>query len=140
MASIIPRLKEMGGRADIDLVSRMTPGGFLFQRALTGAFAVLACALALALAPDRADAADCVAADNEASLLTKGQEARALLCVINKTRAEYGRRPVRRNALLDIVALAHTVKMLATGCFNHTCGGEPTLGARIQKAGFPDCN
>jgi uncharacterized protein YkwD len=42
--------------------------------------------------------------------------------------------------ILNVAALAHTAKMLATRCFAHTCRGEPDLARRLQRAGFPGCN
>jgi uncharacterized protein YkwD len=90
--------------------------------------------------PEPAEAAACAAAGNEASLLTKTQEARALLCVINKTRKRRGLGGVRPSAVLNAAALAHSVTMVAKGCFAHECKGEPDLGGRLQRAGFPGCN
>jgi uncharacterized protein YkwD len=121
-------------------VSGKTPGRSLSSRARISGLAALACALGAFSLPNGAQAASCAAAGNETSLLTKPQEARALLCVINKTRARYDRKPVRTNVILNVAALAHSAKMLATGCFLHQCKGEPDLGERLEKAGFPGCN
>lgn len=103
--------------------------------------ALVAMTLALiAGLPDRAEAAACKAAGNQTSLLTKAQESRALLCEINRKRKRRGVPPVRRSAVLSVAALAHSVTMIAKGCFAHRCGGEPDLGARLKRAGFPGCN
>ena len=108
--------------------------------ARAGALATVLVALALLAGPQRAEAAACAAASNETSLLTKSQEARALLCVINKTRTRRGLHPVRPSAVLNVAALAHSVAMVAKRCFAHQCKGEPDLGGRLKRAGFPGCN
>jgi uncharacterized protein YkwD len=110
------------------------------RRVMCAVPATLVFALILALAPSDAKAAPCAAAGNETSLLAKPRESRALLCVINKTRARHGREPVRTNVILNVAALAHSAKMLATRCFAHQCRGEHDLGTRLEKAGFPGCN
>jgi uncharacterized protein YkwD len=115
-------------------------GGAAIRRALILTAAGLILGLAIGHAPARAEAAACRAATNEASLLTKSQEARALLCVINKTRTRRDLHPVRPSAVLNVAALAHSVAMVAKRCFAHECKNELDLGGRLQKAGFPGCN
>jgi len=103
-------------------------------------FAAALAALALIAAP-RADAAakSCAKASRPAAALTAAAENKALLCSINLVRAQNSVPPVRTSRVLRGTAFAHSLLMVATGCFNHECPGEPSLFLRLRNAGYPPC-
>jgi len=105
-----------------------------------GALVVAAFAALALLAVPRADAKKtCAGATRPASALSPAAENKALLCSINLVRAQNSVPPVRINALLHGTALAHSLVMVATGCFDHQCPGEPSFNTRLRAAGYPLC-
>ena len=70
------------------------------------------------------------------SKLTNGQARAAILCLVNRKRANAGLPALQRNKRLQKAAQRHTGKMSGTGCFAHECSGEGALGARLQSVDY----
>jgi uncharacterized protein YkwD len=60
----------------------------------------------------------------------------AVLCLVNKQRNKHGLGKLDRDKRLQRAAQRHSDKMDGTGCFDHTCGGEGELGARLQSVDY----
>ena len=63
----------------------------------------------------------------------------AALCLINKRRDRHGLRALRPNRSLQQAAMRHSAKMVASGCFDHHCSGEPDVVGRLTSAGYLPC-
>jgi len=64
------------------------------------------------------------------------QAARGMLCLVNRTRAAYGLRRVRRSRQLDAVARGHSADMVAREYFAHDGPGGDTLYSRVRNSGY----
>jgi len=109
-----------------------------FCALLAAALATLA-AVALIAAPNAGAAKSCASASRPAAALSPAAENKALLCSINLVRAQNSVPPVRTSSVLRGTALTHSLLMVATGCFDHECPGEPSLFLRLRDAGYPPC-
>lgn len=72
---------------------------------------------------------------NPASL-TAGQARDAITCLINRERENANLRALDRDRKLQRAAQRHNERMDGTGCFDHACGGEGDLGARLEGVGY----
>jgi len=66
-----------------------------------------------------------------------GDEAAQLIQLINAYRAQNGLAPLAVDSRLGVAGRFHTDWMVRTGCFSHTCPGEPDVLTRIRNTGFP---
>lgn len=104
--------------------------------------AVAALLTLLAAAPGTPFAASaaakgCGPAANANPSRVKPSEARdAVTCLVNKQRNKAGLGDLDRDKRLQRAAQRHTEKMDGSGCFNHTCGGEGDLGARLESVDY----
>ena len=109
------------------------------SRAITGALLALSVALLASgsAAPvATAKGGGCSAGDKAPWRISEGQTRKAVVCLINKKRAQYGRRPLDRNRQLQKAAQRHTNRMEQAGCFSHQCAGEGSLDARLRGSGY----
>jgi uncharacterized protein YkwD len=58
------------------------------------------------------------------------------MCVINRFRATYGRRPLRFNPLLARAAQSYSRRMAAERFFSHTAPGGGTMVDRLRQSGY----
>jgi uncharacterized protein YkwD len=90
-------------------------------------------------APAAVQRAACELADRPAAELSVEELRKAVVCLINKARAQ--RRhlgSLSRSRALRKAAQRHTQVIIRTGCFAHRCPGEPGLEDRIRDAGYLD--
>lgn len=67
----------------------------------------------------------------------RNAEARdAILCLVNRKRANAGLRRLDRNKRLQKSAQRHTDKMTGSGCFAHECSGEGALDVRLERVDY----
>jgi uncharacterized protein YkwD len=101
------------------------------------AFSVSLLTLAASPATPGASASACGKwGDSAPASLTTGQARDAILCFINKARDNAGLRALDRDKKLQKAAQRHNEHMDGTGCFDHACGGESDLGARLENVGY----
>ncbi|MDX6582464.1 MAG: hypothetical protein QOI10_1648 [Solirubrobacterales bacterium] len=103
------------------------------------AFALALALLAFAAGPaaPRAAASACHEWGNSPpSDLRTGQARKAILCLLNKERDQAGLGDLDRDSKLQKAAQRHNDHMDGTGCFDHACGGESDLDARLQNVGY----
>ena len=95
-------------------------------------------ALGLAGAPGipSAEAASCPNAGAKPGKLSTKEARKAIICLINKRRANAGRGPLDRDSRLQRAAQRHNSRMHGTGCFSHQCPGEGSLGTRVRSVGY----
>jgi uncharacterized protein YkwD len=72
----------------------------------------------------------------EPTALTTGQARDAILCLVNKERDKAGLPNLDRDKKLQKAAQRHNDHMDGTGCFDHECGGEAGLAARLEGVGY----
>lgn len=104
--------------------------------ALAGALGLAA--LLLATAP-LAQAAPCKRANAVAGTVKPAAHAKAIRCLINKERRSRSLKPLRKNKALNKAARRHSRVQDRKNCFSHRCPGEPGLGKRVRRAGYPGC-
>ncbi len=101
---------------------------------------VLAAALvALAAGPGAAPAAagGCGPdAEAKPANLSNGAARDAVLCLLNKERAQRGLKGFDKHKRLQKAAQRHNDRMIGTGCFDHECNGESDLGRRLETVGY----
>jgi uncharacterized protein YkwD len=68
--------------------------------------------------------------------ISKEDARRAVLCLVNKKRQNYGRAPLDGNSRLTDAAQRHTDYMESHHCFSHQCGGEGSLPTRLSYVGY----
>jgi len=68
--------------------------------------------------------------------LRPGEARDAVLCLVNKQRDKAGLGNLHRDKRLQRAAQRHSDRMDGTGCFDHTCGGEGELGARLESVDY----
>ncbi len=101
------------------------------------AVALVLVALAASPATPAASASACKKwGDSEPTELTRGQGRKAILCLVNKERDQAGLRDLGRDKKLQKAAQRHNDHMDGTGCFDHECGGEAGLDARLEGVGY----
>ena len=61
---------------------------------------------------------------------------KAVLCLINRARAEHDAGRLERQKSLQKAAQKHAHVMAATDCLAFRCPGEPSLEGRLRKAGY----
>jgi uncharacterized protein YkwD len=111
-------------------------------RKITPALLALTSAVVLALAlatasPAAAKGNGCgPAADASAGSVANGAARDAVLCLLNKERANAGLKPLDNNKRLQKAAQRHNERMVGTGCFDHECNGESDLGKRLESVGY----
>ena len=116
----------------------LRPFRLLTAAALCAALSAILVAVAAGspLAP-RASAHGCgPATRQEADSLRPGDARDAVLCLVNKQRNKTGLGDLDRDKRLQRAAQRHTDKMDGSGCFDHTCGGEGDLTARLTSVGY----
>ncbi len=105
--------------------------------ALALAFIVAMLALAASPATPGASASACKKwGDAEPTELRTGQARKAILCLVNKERDKAGLGNLDRDRKLQKAAQRHNDHMDGTGCFEHECGGEAGLDARLEGVGY----
>lgn len=57
---------------------------------------------------------------------------RAVVCLLNRERAEHGRSRLTANTRLRDAAMRHSNYMENHHCFSHQCSGEPALDVRLR--------
>jgi uncharacterized protein YkwD len=102
-------------------------------------FAAALIALALALLPGQAGAAQCKGGDASPVKLGDKRAAKAVLCLINKQRRRHHLKPLRRQREQAKAARGHNDLMVRRRCFSHECPGEPDLVGRLTKSGYLPC-
>ena len=112
--------------------------GYRKPRALLAfAFAVALLAFAASPATPGASASACKKwGDTEPTDLRTGQARKAILCLVNRERDKAGLGNLDRDKKLQKAAQRHNDKMDGTGCFDHECGGEAGLDARLEGVGY----
>ncbi len=101
------------------------------------AFALVLPALAASPATSAASASACKQwGDSDPTALTPGQARDAILCLVNRERDQAGLRDLDRDKRLQRAAQRHNDHMDGTGCFDHACGGEAGLDARLEGVGY----
>jgi uncharacterized protein YkwD len=103
-------------------------------RSLTAALAASCFAATLFAAP--AAAAGCRGAGRTPSGASAGTLRSALLCVVNRRRAEHGLRALRPDRRIRAAAQRHARDMARRGYFAHQRAGGPDLTARLRRAGW----
>jgi len=68
--------------------------------------------------------------------LSKKQTRKAVLCLLNRERAQAGLPALSRSKKLERAAQKHSNQMRGTGCFSHQCAGEAPLDARLRGARY----
>ena len=68
---------------------------------------------------------------------SRRQSSRALLCLVNRARADQGVRPVRKVPRLSKAAVAHSRDMVATSFFSHVGSDGELAYRRAARAGYP---
>jgi uncharacterized protein YkwD len=76
------------------------------------------------------------AANSDPASLKTGEAREAILCLVNKERHDAGLGDLDRDKRLQKAAQRHNEHMDGTGCFDHACGGEGELGARLEAVGY----
>jgi uncharacterized protein YkwD len=106
--------------------------------ALIALTAAVSLALAMSTAsPAVAKGSGCgPAADASPASVTNGAARDAVLCLLNKERANAGLNPLDSNKRLQRAAQRHNDRMVGTGCFDHECSGESDLGKRLESVGY----
>ena len=92
-------------------------------------------ALLLLFGAERANAGGCQHTDGKASQISIRDAKKAVICLINKKRANHGVRQLEPNGDLNDAARKHSRHMQRHGCFSHECPGEPDLGSRLRRSG-----
>jgi uncharacterized protein YkwD len=103
------------------------------------AVAFTVCVLALAGSPATPGAAASAcgkSANADPDSLTTGQARDAILCLVNEERDDAGLGDLDRDKRLQKAAQRHNEHMDGTGCFDHACGDEGDLGARLENVGY----
>lgn len=101
------------------------------------AFAVSLLALAGSPATPGAAASACGQSGNsKPDSLSTGEARDAILCLVNQERDKVGLPDLDRDKRLQKAAQRHNEQMDGTGCFDHACGGEGDLGARLENVGY----
>jgi uncharacterized protein YkwD len=97
----------------------------------------LVCTAALAV-PAQGDAAgsDCANANATPDQLSVAEYSRSLLCVVNETRAHWGRGPLTAQRNLTRAAGWQADDMTEKHYFSHTSADGDTLADRLDKANF----
>ena len=103
---------------------------------LAGALALLVLAAASPAASAAGGSACKQWGDSDPGSLANGEARKAVLCLINKQRDQAGLKPLDRDKKLQKAAQRHNEKMTGSGCFDHQCGGEADLGARLENVGY----
>ena len=68
--------------------------------------------------------------------LSHPQARKAVLCLVNKERAQRGLKKLDRDRDLQKAAQKHTDWMVEKNCFDHECPGEKTLQQRLGVVGY----
>jgi uncharacterized protein YkwD len=87
---------------------------------------------------DEAKRAPCPNAAAGAETLTNAQIGRAIFCLVNRARRQRDKRQLYKNGDLGKIARKHSARMEEQNCFAHKCPGEPSLGKRVKRSGYPD--
>jgi uncharacterized protein YkwD len=78
----------------------------------------------------------CPYADASGREINSAQAAEAIVCLINKERANHGAGPLEASGQLAKAAQGHSNRMVKRGCYAHVCPGEPGIGPRVKKTGY----
>ena len=100
-------------------------------------FAALTVAFA-ASSPPPADAASACKrwGATQPAQLERGEARRAVLCLVNRTRAAHHAKALARRGALQRAAQAHTNAMISQDCFAHECPRESPLGIRLEVVDY----
>jgi uncharacterized protein YkwD len=83
-----------------------------------------------------ASAAGCRGAGSSPSAASPGKLRAAVLCLVNKRRAEHGIGPLRVERHIQKAAGRHARDMLRNNYFAHQRAGGPDLASRLHRAGW----
>jgi len=114
-------------------MNNFAKGGFSFL------LAAAALSLVLLIAPGSAAAGACSGASTPAYELGGQKASKIALCVINRTRAAHGLKPLKADRKQEKAARGHNRAMLQKDCFAHQCSGEKDLVGRMEQAGYLPC-
>jgi len=107
------------------------------NRCVVIALAVAALLLSALLGPVApAEARACKHKNGEPGEVSAREAERAVVCLINRKRANHGERKLKANGDLGHAAGKHSRYMKRHGCFSHQCRGEPDLGSRLRRSGY----
>jgi uncharacterized protein YkwD len=62
--------------------------------------------------------------------------ARAVLCLVNRSRRAYGLQRVRRSGALRLAAARHGIDMVRNKYFSHVGRDGGTIGTRVRRTGY----
>lgn len=114
------------------MTARFVYGGWLMAAALT--------LLALAASPSIPSAFggsnSCSSGKASPDGLSNAEARDAILCLVNRKRANAGLPGLDRNKRLQKAAQRHTDKMTGSGCFAHECSGEGALDVRLESVEY----
>jgi uncharacterized protein YkwD len=105
----------------------------------SAATAFTACLLALSLSAASADSAaasSCSGAAARAASASPGKLRSALLCLVNRKRADSGLRALKADRRLQKAATRHARDMVRHHFFDHQRPGGPDLTERLHRAGW----
>lgn len=106
-------------------------------RVVAAWLAVVVVLLAALVAPvESAEARACKHKNGEPGEIGTREAERAVVCLINRKRANHGERKLEVNGDLGQAAGKHSRYMKRHGCFSHQCRGEPDLGSRLRRSGY----
>jgi uncharacterized protein YkwD len=85
---------------------------------------------------ESAQARACKHKNGEPGEIGTREAERAVVCLINRKRANHGERKLEANGDLGQAAGKHSRYMKRHGCFSHECPRERDLEARLRRAGY----
>ncbi|HEX8101526.1 MAG TPA: CAP domain-containing protein [Solirubrobacteraceae bacterium] len=103
--------------------------------ALPTLFATVVAMVMIAAAPAAAEAR-CKGAKRMPSAGHAKQVRRAVLCLLNRERANHGLRPLRSNRRLRHAAARHSASMSRHNFFDHTSPTGSTMTTRVKGTGY----
>jgi uncharacterized protein YkwD len=128
----MPLVGDLSGRIRLPVVGLVTAICLAF--AISGALAQRAGAAVYAHTAGVADG--CANATVAASAASAQAMRRAVICLANHERADYGLPALRQDRKLNISAQDYTTEMVRRDFFSHTAPNGSTPGARIAATGF----
>jgi len=84
----------------------------------------------------QSQAAGCANAKAKPNEATVKEFRKAIVCLIQKERAQRGIPTLRKRQGLQSVAQKHSKVMVNQDCFRHTCSGEAGLKKRLVRSGY----
>ena len=88
--------------------------------------------------PPPALAGACANANATTGEATPVELRKAIVCLVNRERAQRDKRRLESNSKLAEAADRHNRAMVEDNCWKHNCPSEPRLGRRIRNTGYLD--